>query len=74
MPLYNHINATTIEETGQSLYGCIIGTFRPEESLGGFKGEDSGGTWTLRVEDRIWITDGTLNSWSITLEQYSIQS
>ena len=45
----------------------FTGRYRPEQSLSAFDGQDSFGTWTLRVEDAADIDIGTLLSWSITV-------
>ena len=51
------------------LVGTYPTTLAPEESLDGFVGEDSKGTWTLDVSDYFEEGDdtGVLNSWGITL-------
>lgn len=48
--------------------GNLTGSYRPVESLATFDGEGADGTWTLQVEDTVWMDEGTLNSWSITIE------
>jgi len=46
----------------------IDGTFRPNEALGEFNGEDRAGTWVLLVEDAFPSDDGgRLNGWSVEI-------
>lgn len=44
------------------------GTFRPEESLSDFDHSDPNGTWTLRVEDQAPQDGGSLNSWTLDID------
>lgn len=48
--------------------GSLTGIYRPIDPLATYKGEDADGIWTLQVEDAIFEQEGTLNSWSITIE------
>ncbi len=43
------------------------GSFHPEEMLLDFFAENPNGTWTLEVQDTLFGTNGTLNSWSLEL-------
>jgi subtilisin-like proprotein convertase family protein len=43
----------------------ISGTVKSQDLLSAFNGENSLGTWTLRISDSQPIDDGNLNSWSI---------
>jgi subtilisin-like proprotein convertase family protein len=43
----------------------ISGTVKSQDLLSAFNGENSLGTWTLRISDSQPIDDGSLNSWSI---------
>lgn len=43
------------------------GSYRPEQLLSGFDGQNARGTWTLTVRDRATTDIGTLNSWSLTM-------
>ena len=54
---------TKIEE-GASPFS---GSYRPEEPLSGFDGENAQGTWTLTVLDQYEEDSGTLHAWSITV-------
>ncbi|HQR08480.1 MAG TPA: proprotein convertase P-domain-containing protein [Gemmatales bacterium] len=44
------------------------GTFKPETSLTNFNGKDAIGTWELVVQDRAYLDQGTLNSWSLNIQ------
>ena len=45
------------------------GSYKPEEPLSGFDNRGAEGTWTLEVGDTFSLdADGTLNSWSLTIE------
>jgi serine protease len=45
------------------------GSYRPESPLAVLKGQNTNGTWTLIVEDRAGGDTGTINSWSLTIDQ-----
>ena len=45
--------------------GAFTGTFRPEEPLAGFDGQDSGGVWTLTVSDLAAVDTGSLQQWGL---------
>jgi len=45
----------------------FAGSFRPEETLADFDGEDPNGTWSLEVSDDFSLDEGTLNGWSLTI-------
>jgi len=63
---------TTLDDEAETsiLFGWppFAGSFRPIGALSSFDGEPIDGTWTLFVEDDAGIDEGTLNSWSLTLE------
>ena len=65
------INAT-IDDSG-AIVSCsggvpaLSGTFVPSESLAVFNGQNSTGTWTLRIEDGFNGDGGSLNSWSLNI-------
>ena len=44
----------------------VSGTFRPEEPLSGFSGENAAGAWTMNVSDNASVDTGTLDSWGIS--------
>ncbi len=43
----------------------VTGTYRPEEPLSAFNGQDSSGVWTLTVSDLAATDTGTLNEWGM---------
>lgn len=45
----------------------FVGSFKPEESLGAFKGKASNGTWKLVVRDDAAGVAGTLWCWKLTV-------
>ena len=58
------------EAAGPITFGVppFTGRYQPEGFLGDFDGEPASGTWTLSVYDDAGGDQGTLNSWSLTLE------
>jgi hypothetical protein len=46
---------------------AVSGTVRPVDLLSAFIGENSEGTWTLRVSDAVNQDGGALNSWSMNI-------
>jgi len=71
----NDIVATLDDAASESVENqCAItrptinGTFKPNEALSKFNGEDQAGTWVLHVEDAYPPDDGgTLNGWSVEI-------
>ncbi|MBT6157333.1 MAG: hypothetical protein HOH82_21965, partial [Planctomycetaceae bacterium] len=64
----NFTNTTFDDEAAQSINAGIVpftGTFRPDEFLATFDGEDPNGIWRLEIEDTAQFDTGTLNSWSL---------
>lgn len=45
----------------------FTGSFRPEQPLSTFDGENASGTWTLEITDDAENDEGVLNSWSLTI-------
>jgi subtilisin-like proprotein convertase family protein len=45
----------------------ISGTVQPSQSLSAFSGENSAGTWTLKIADGFAQDGGALNSWSLNV-------
>jgi len=43
------------------------GSFRPDEALSAFNGEDANGDWTLEVVDNFPLDEGTIDSWAVEL-------
>ena len=66
----NFTNTTLDDEGSTSITAGnppFSGTFRPEQSLSKFDGEDPNGQWLLEITDT-WSEDsGTLNSWSMNI-------
>ncbi len=66
----NFTNTTLDDEAAISITSGLApytGSFRPQESLSAFDGEDAAGIWTLEVQDDANGDTGMLNSWSITV-------
>ena len=62
------------DEASQSVTAGVApfnGTFRPEQSLGGFDGLAAAGLWTLKINDTTGQNFGFLNSWSL---QFTFQN
>ncbi|HUS90309.1 MAG TPA: proprotein convertase P-domain-containing protein, partial [Phycisphaerae bacterium] len=67
----NFTNTTLDDEAADSITAGtapFTGSFRPEGLLSGFDGLAANGTWTLSVTDDAGADQGTLNSWSLTIE------
>jgi subtilisin-like proprotein convertase family protein len=51
----------------------LVGTFTPASAdgdpLSAFDGEDAAGTWTLSIDDLLLGDSGTLNSWTLFIEE-----
>jgi len=47
------------------------GTFQPQNALSALDGESVAGTWSLSITDYAGGDNGTLNSWSVTIESGS---
>lgn len=63
--------AATFDDAG-SVVVCgtnpgISGTVKAQESLSAFNGQNSGGVWTLVIEDGADQDGGSLNSWSMNI-------
>jgi len=43
------------------------GTYQPSNPLSAFDGQNSAGTWTLRVDDNANLDGGSLNGWSLEI-------
>src|SRR5262249_30166330 len=46
----------------------FAGTYAPDGSLTIFHSKDAKGTWELEVSDVAYLDQGTLNSWSLTIQ------
>ncbi len=65
----NNISAT-FDDSGANLVcsgttPAVSGTIKPVDLLSAFNGQNSEGTWTLRIADAFNQDGGALNSWSI---------
>lgn len=56
--------ATTAIRFGNAPFN---GSYRPEDLLSAFDGQDAYGTWTLRVEDQASRDVGMINAWSLDM-------
>ncbi|MFO7682476.1 MAG: proprotein convertase P-domain-containing protein, partial [Chloroflexota bacterium] len=43
------------------------GTYRPSNPLSAFNGQNSAGTWTLRIDDNANLDGGSLNGWGLEI-------
>lgn len=43
------------------------GTYQPSNPLSTFNGQNSGGTWTLRIDDNANLDGGSLNGWGLEI-------
>jgi subtilisin-like proprotein convertase family protein len=48
---------------------AITRTFRPVGRLADFDGSNVAGTWTMEIHDTVRNQTGTLNSWSLVIEE-----
>jgi subtilisin-like proprotein convertase family protein len=67
----NYTNTLFDDEATKSISAGTApfnGAFRPETVLSAFDGKNARGTWQLVIEDRQAGDSGTLNSWSLIIE------
>jgi len=57
-------DATTAVSAGAAPF---TGSFRPEELLSAFNGQDAFGLWTFRVSDNAFADTGSINSWGLDI-------
>lgn len=62
----------TFDDSGSALTCAgttptLTGTRIPSQTLSGFNGQSSTGTWTLRIADAYNLDGGSLNSWSLNV-------
>ncbi|ESU23715.1 fpp1 protein [Flavobacterium enshiense DK69] len=62
-----NINATFDDAGVTPICPGITGTVIPAQALSAFNGQNSTGTWTLRVIDQATNDAGTINSWSLNI-------
>lgn len=66
----DNFNIHLDDEVGPGLPPCPYNngqTYRPEEDLSAFDGEDAQGTWTLTIEDLAHGNGGALQSWALEM-------
>jgi subtilisin family serine protease/subtilisin-like proprotein convertase family protein len=66
----NFINTVLDDEAALAISqgtAPFTGSYRPEQSLSGFDGKSTAGTWQLWIDDVDRFDTGWLNSWSITV-------
>jgi len=72
---HDFIDTVLDDEASKSITegrGPFTGSFRPEGNLADMDGKDIAGTWTLEVtDDASSNRSGTLNAWSLIIEQES---
>lgn len=64
----NFTNTVFDDQAGTAITAAtppFTGTFRPEQSLAAFRGQDTLGDWVLEITDNFTGDVGTLNSWSL---------
>lgn len=61
-------SAKSVQETCDSTEPAVKGTVQPNESLGGFAGQELSGSWKLKVLDDIFQDGGKLNKWCLIPE------
>jgi subtilisin-like proprotein convertase family protein len=68
----DNFSGTTFDDEAASSINLGIapfeGSFQPEGLLSDLDGENPNGVWTLEISDQALQDEGTLNSWSLTLE------
>lgn len=67
----NYIGTVFDDEASTSIAAGgapFTGSFRPDQLLSAFDGQDAFGTWTLRVADQAWMDTGSINAWGLSLE------
>jgi len=68
----NFSGTTLDDESSSAITGAsapFTGRYRPEGNLSDFDGKSITGTWTLEVTDDSSLISGTLNSWSIIVDE-----
>ncbi len=66
-----NFSGTTFDDEATTPIGSgsapFTGSYRPEQALAQFDGEDASGTWILEIVDKAPLDTGTLNSWSLEI-------
>ena len=66
----NFINTVFDDEAATAIGSSsapFTGSFRPDQLLSAFDGQDAFGVWTLRVADRAALDAGSINRWGIDI-------
>ena len=67
----NHFTNTILDDEADSPITAgnapFTGTFRPQQNLSGFDGQDPNGTWTLEVQDVASQDGGMISNWTLQL-------
>jgi subtilisin-like proprotein convertase family protein len=58
-----------IQDVANGNGAAVTGSFRPDEPLTAFAGQDRAGTWTLRVTDSFAQDVGSITGWSLDTDQ-----
>ena len=67
---HNFINTVFDDEAATAIGSSsapFTGSFRPDQLLSAFDGQDAFGVWTLRVADRAARDVGSINRWGIDI-------
>lgn len=67
---HNFINTVFDDEAATAIGSSsapFTGSFRPDQLLSAFDGQDAFGVWTLRVADRAALDAGSINRWGIDI-------
>lgn len=67
---HNFINTVFDDEAATAIGSSsapFTGSFRPDQLLSAFDGQDAFGVWTLRVADRAAFDVGSINRWGIDI-------
>ena len=66
----NYIDTVFDDEAATAISAAsapFTGSFRPDQLLSAFDGQDAFGVWTLRVADRAALDAGSINRWGIDI-------
>lgn len=67
----NNFIGTTFDDAAATSVSSGVapftGSFRPNQSLSAFNGQDAFGLWTFRVSDNASIDTGSINSWGLDI-------
>lgn len=66
----DNFNLNLDDEAAPGAWPCpptTGGTYQPSNSLSTFDGQNSAGTWTLRIDDNANLDGGSLNGWALEI-------